>query len=295
MASGRAGRLDPASPLARETYLVIADLAGSAGNARILAAAAIDAEAIERLFADRIEARTEITFDPQAAALRARAVRRLGAVNLGARPLPVPADTGERGDPGARHRRSRDSNACPGRRRCRSGAPGCSSCTPPRARHGRTCRTRPSARTAAAWLAPALIGRRPLGGRHAGRPRRSPAGPAALAAPRPARHGGADPRRGADRLAHPGGLHRRGAGPGRTGAGTLRPRPASQRRRPSAGAAPPVAGAAPDPDHPRSAGLLAGFLGRRCARRCAGAIRAIPGRRIPLSEAPTRRAKPRGT
>jgi ATP-dependent helicase HrpB len=91
MASGRAGRLDPASPLARGTFLVVADLAGSAGNARILAAAAIEADAIERLFADRIEARTEITFDPQAAALRARAVRRLGAVNLGERPLPVPA------------------------------------------------------------------------------------------------------------------------------------------------------------------------------------------------------------
>ena len=72
MASGRAGRLDPASALARETYLVIPDLAGSAGNARILAAAAIGTEAIERLFADRIESRTEITFDPQAAALRAR-------------------------------------------------------------------------------------------------------------------------------------------------------------------------------------------------------------------------------
>jgi ATP-dependent helicase HrpB len=92
MANGRAGRLDPASPLARETYLVIADLAGSAGNARILAAAAIDADTVERLFADRIEARTETTFDPQAAALRARTVRRLGAVNLGARPRPVPAD-----------------------------------------------------------------------------------------------------------------------------------------------------------------------------------------------------------
>ena len=91
MASGRAGRVDPASPLARETFLVVADLAGAAGNARILAAAAIDGEAIERLFAEGITARTEISFDPQAAALRARAVRRLGAINLGAKPLPVPA------------------------------------------------------------------------------------------------------------------------------------------------------------------------------------------------------------
>nr|NKR04521.1 ATP-dependent helicase HrpB [Escherichia coli] len=71
MASGRAGRLDPASPLARQTYLVVADLVGSAGNARILAAAAIDGPEIEALFADRLESRTEITFEPQAAALRA--------------------------------------------------------------------------------------------------------------------------------------------------------------------------------------------------------------------------------
>ncbi|MDP4022529.1 ATP-dependent helicase HrpB [Methylobacterium sp. NEAU 140] len=92
MANGRAGRLDSASALARETFLVVADLAGAAGNARILAAAAIDAETIERLFPDRIEARTQVTFDPAAAALRARAVRRLGAVSLGERPLPVPAD-----------------------------------------------------------------------------------------------------------------------------------------------------------------------------------------------------------
>ncbi len=41
MASGRAGRLDAASPLARGQYIVVADLAGSAANARILAAAAI--------------------------------------------------------------------------------------------------------------------------------------------------------------------------------------------------------------------------------------------------------------
>ena len=92
MASGRAGRLDPASPLARETFLVVADLAGPAASTRILAAAAIDGATIEQLFADRIESRTEITFDPQAGALRARAVRRLGAVALGARPLPIPGD-----------------------------------------------------------------------------------------------------------------------------------------------------------------------------------------------------------
>ncbi len=92
MASGRAGRLDAAGALAREGYIVVADLAGAAGNARILAAAAISPEAIEALFADRIEAKTLVTFDSQTATLKARAVRRLGAVTLGERTLPVPAD-----------------------------------------------------------------------------------------------------------------------------------------------------------------------------------------------------------
>ncbi|MCJ2026820.1 ATP-dependent helicase HrpB [Methylobacterium sp. J-067] len=92
MASGRAGRLDAASPLARGQYIVVADLAGSAANARILAAAAITAEDIEALFAERIEAVTQVTFDSQAASLRARSVRRLGAVNLGETTLRVPAD-----------------------------------------------------------------------------------------------------------------------------------------------------------------------------------------------------------
>jgi len=92
MANGRAGRLDPAAPLAREPYLVVADLAGSAAQARILAAAAIEREAIEALFPDRIEAVSEVVFDASAKALRARARRRLGAVGLGERTLPVPAD-----------------------------------------------------------------------------------------------------------------------------------------------------------------------------------------------------------
>ncbi|MGU3540251.1 ATP-dependent helicase HrpB [Methylobacterium sp. A54F] len=92
MANGRAGRLDPALPLARESYLVVADLAGTAANARILAAAAITRDAIETLFPGRIESQEQVAYDPQARALRARSLRRLGAVTLGERTLPVPAD-----------------------------------------------------------------------------------------------------------------------------------------------------------------------------------------------------------
>ena len=92
MANGRAGRLDPALPLAREPFAVVADLVGTAANARILAAAPITLDAIEALFAARIASVTQVTFDRNARALRARALRRLGPLTLGERILPVPPD-----------------------------------------------------------------------------------------------------------------------------------------------------------------------------------------------------------
>ncbi|MEH3116547.1 MAG: ATP-dependent helicase HrpB [Methylorubrum populi] len=92
MANGRAGLLDPASPLVREPFIVVADLTGTAASARILSAAAISAAAIEALFADRITFARSVSFDRQARALRAREGRRLGAVTLDECTLSVPAD-----------------------------------------------------------------------------------------------------------------------------------------------------------------------------------------------------------
>ncbi|KQO59937.1 ATP-dependent helicase [Methylobacterium sp. Leaf86] len=92
MANGRAGRLDPASALAREPFLVVADISGTAAAGRILAAAAITLEEIETLFAERIESVTQVVFDKGARSLRARASRRLGAATLGERILPVKPD-----------------------------------------------------------------------------------------------------------------------------------------------------------------------------------------------------------
>ncbi|CAO4139234.1 ATP-dependent RNA helicase HrpB [Methylorubrum aminovorans] len=92
MANGRAGLVDPASPLARESFVVVADLTGTAASARILSAAAIAPEAIDALFADRIAFARSVSFDREARALRAREGRRLGAVTLDERTLPVPAD-----------------------------------------------------------------------------------------------------------------------------------------------------------------------------------------------------------
>ncbi|KMO16337.1 ATP-dependent helicase HrpB [Methylobacterium platani] len=92
LANGRGGALDPAASLARAPFLSVAEIVGKASASRILAAAPIALPAIEALFADRIEARTRVEFDPDARALRARAQRRLGAVSLAERILPVPAD-----------------------------------------------------------------------------------------------------------------------------------------------------------------------------------------------------------
>ncbi|WP_298955531.1 ATP-dependent helicase HrpB [uncultured Methylobacterium sp.] len=91
LANGRGGALDPASELARAPFLVVAELVGKAAAGRVLAAAPIDLGAIEAAFADRIESRETVSFDPETGSLRARALRRLGAVVLGERVLPVPA------------------------------------------------------------------------------------------------------------------------------------------------------------------------------------------------------------
>ena len=92
LANGRGGSVDPASPLARETFLAVAEIGGIAARARILSAAPISIAEIEADFADRIETREEVTFDKAAAALRARRSRRIGAVSLGDQTLAVPAN-----------------------------------------------------------------------------------------------------------------------------------------------------------------------------------------------------------
>ncbi len=83
---GRGFRLDPASPLARNEWLAVAETQGMAAGARILSAAAIDAEMVERLFADRIETRHAAEFDPATGAVRPIRERRLGAVRLSSGP-----------------------------------------------------------------------------------------------------------------------------------------------------------------------------------------------------------------
>ncbi len=60
----------------------MAELTGSAAAGRILSAAPIALAEIEARFAERIEARDEITFDAASGSLRGRKSRRLGAIAL---------------------------------------------------------------------------------------------------------------------------------------------------------------------------------------------------------------------
>jgi ATP-dependent helicase HrpB len=94
LANGRGATIDVASPLAREPFLAVAELTGSAGQSRIMLAAPISLAEIEARFADRIETRDDITFDPASANLRARAQRRLGAIALSDATRPVAPDSG---------------------------------------------------------------------------------------------------------------------------------------------------------------------------------------------------------
>jgi ATP-dependent helicase HrpB len=86
--------MDQTSALSREPYLAVAEIAGSATQARILLAAAITQEEIETRFADRIESRDQVTFDAQSMSLRGRGGRRLGAIALSERPVQVEANDG---------------------------------------------------------------------------------------------------------------------------------------------------------------------------------------------------------
>jgi ATP-dependent helicase HrpB len=92
LANGRGAMVDAASPLSREPFLAVAELTGSATQGRIVSATPIALAEIEARFADRIEVRDEVTFDAASASLRGRMSRRLGAVALSDRPLPVLPD-----------------------------------------------------------------------------------------------------------------------------------------------------------------------------------------------------------
>jgi ATP-dependent helicase HrpB len=87
LANGRGAAVDPASALARAPYIAVGELTGTAAQGRILLAARITLEDIERHFGDQIETTDEITFDRSSMALRARRKRALHAITVSEAPL----------------------------------------------------------------------------------------------------------------------------------------------------------------------------------------------------------------
>jgi ATP-dependent helicase HrpB len=91
LANGRGAQIDAKSALAREPFLAVAELTGSAASGRILLAAPITLAEIEARFADCIVANEDTAFDQASASLQVRRLQRLGAITLGEQPLPAVA------------------------------------------------------------------------------------------------------------------------------------------------------------------------------------------------------------
>ena len=92
MANGRAAALEAHDALAGEPFLAIGEIAGRAASARILLAAALTLDDVEKIAGASIETADELSFDRASASLRARRRRRLGALTLAEQTLPIPQD-----------------------------------------------------------------------------------------------------------------------------------------------------------------------------------------------------------
>jgi ATP-dependent helicase HrpB len=93
LANGRGANVDPTSALSREPFLAVAEISGTAAQGRIVLAAPLTSGEIEAQFADRIESRDELAFDSARASLRARRLRRLGAIAFAEQPMKIaPSD-----------------------------------------------------------------------------------------------------------------------------------------------------------------------------------------------------------
>ncbi len=259
LANGRGANVDAASALAREPFLVVAEIAGSAAQGRVLLAAPIALADIQTCFAERIENREDIAFDAASASLRGRRSLRLGAIALSEQPIRiVPSE--ETAQMLARELARLGLDRLPWTKvACAMARPGRLP-SPGRRRGMARCLRRCACRHGVEWLAPALAGKTALADLGARRTHRGAAHFAALepaaAARRPRRRHISWPRpgrrcRSTMRRRRPENLDPR--------AGTVRPRPSSiDRRRPgAAGGRTAVARAPAGAGDARSAGLLA--------------------------------------
>lgn len=89
LANGRGAAVEQTSSLARAPYIAVGEMTGTAASGRILLAAQIAEDDIERHFAEHIDTADEISFDRGAMALRARRKRVLHAITLSEATLAV--------------------------------------------------------------------------------------------------------------------------------------------------------------------------------------------------------------
>ncbi len=87
-AGGRGYVLDPASPLCRAEWLVVADAQGQAKGARITAAAPLELAEIEASLGELIERRQSVSWNAGDGRVEARLERRLGGIVLATGPDP---------------------------------------------------------------------------------------------------------------------------------------------------------------------------------------------------------------
>ncbi len=90
MANGRGVVFDREDPLARAQWTVVADASGEAGRARVLAAAALDADSLAAILAREAGTETSVRFDAGAKAMRARRTQKLGAIIVQEAPETAP-------------------------------------------------------------------------------------------------------------------------------------------------------------------------------------------------------------
>lgn len=90
LASGRGASIDPSSPLARASWLAVAELDDAGAEGRILSAAMLEEASLRAAFPDRIERLEEVVFDRRAGRVLARSVERFGSIELVSRPLASP-------------------------------------------------------------------------------------------------------------------------------------------------------------------------------------------------------------
>lgn len=89
LANGRGARLDTTDALAKATYLVVAEMQGTAAATRILLAVPADEADVVAMADGRIASADEVVFDRASASLRARRLKRLDAIALGSEPMTV--------------------------------------------------------------------------------------------------------------------------------------------------------------------------------------------------------------